>query len=647
MRSASTRRRFEQSPRRRPGARANARSRATAPTLAGKRIFFFPDSQLEVPLARFLRRELGMELVEVGTPYLHRQHLGGRARPAAAGTSAQRRPGRRPAARPLPRRAARPRRLRPRPRQSARGRGPRPPSGRSSSSSRRSRATSRPATSPSCSRGRSTAARGWWPEAMQLTVWTYEGPPHVGAMRIATAHEGRALRPARAAGRHLRRPAVHDDRAPRPRARRSPTPPSRRATSAATPPSCSRPPAARPTSASSREAMLVGASCTAELIQDDPGGLAGRSTCRSRWSRSSCRPTRSKENWGAAETFYQLVRALPAAARAGAAAPRARRRRKLQHPRPDRARLPPPRRRRRGHHAARAPRHRRQRRRAARRHRRRPRPPAARPTSTSCSIPRSPAPAARLAGARPSASRARRSVPIGVGATRDFVAEVAGSPASTRRRARPTRPSRLPWYSRSVDSTYLTGKRVFIFGDATHAVAAARIAARGARLHGRAASAPTAASSPARCARPPPNYGVEPLITDDYLEVEAASSPSCSPSWCSARRWSATSPSGCGIPCAVISAPVHVQDFPARYSPQMGFEGANVIFDTWVHPLMMGLEEHLLGHVPRRFRVPRRRAALAPRPAAPLAVPMHRPRRPSARRSRCRPRAGPPRPRRN
>jgi light-independent protochlorophyllide reductase subunit B len=39
---------------------------------------------------------------------------------------------------------------------------------------------------------------------------------------------------------------------------------------------------------------------------------------------------------------------------------------------------------------------------------------------------------------------------------------------------------------------------------------------------------------------------------------------------------------------------VHVQDFPARYSPQMGFEGANVIFDSWVHPLMMGLEEHLL-----------------------------------------------------
>lgn len=43
--------------------------------LTGKRIFFFPDSQLEVPLARFLARELGMVLTEVGTPYLHRQHL--------------------------------------------------------------------------------------------------------------------------------------------------------------------------------------------------------------------------------------------------------------------------------------------------------------------------------------------------------------------------------------------------------------------------------------------------------------------------------------------------------------------------------------------------------------------------------------------
>ncbi len=45
------------------------------PQLAGKSIFFFPDSQLEAPLARFLANEAGMRIVEVGMPYLHRQHM--------------------------------------------------------------------------------------------------------------------------------------------------------------------------------------------------------------------------------------------------------------------------------------------------------------------------------------------------------------------------------------------------------------------------------------------------------------------------------------------------------------------------------------------------------------------------------------------
>jgi light-independent protochlorophyllide reductase subunit N len=52
--------------------RATARLREQ---LAGQRVFFFPDSQLEIPLARFLAREMGVQLIEVGTPYLHREHL--------------------------------------------------------------------------------------------------------------------------------------------------------------------------------------------------------------------------------------------------------------------------------------------------------------------------------------------------------------------------------------------------------------------------------------------------------------------------------------------------------------------------------------------------------------------------------------------
>ena len=59
-----------------PRARARTALEPHRFRLSGKRIFFFPDSQLEVPLARFVSRELGMRPIEVGTPYLHRQHLG-------------------------------------------------------------------------------------------------------------------------------------------------------------------------------------------------------------------------------------------------------------------------------------------------------------------------------------------------------------------------------------------------------------------------------------------------------------------------------------------------------------------------------------------------------------------------------------------
>ena len=72
---------FEVDPRRFDEVVTPARGRAEcavqrhAAQLGARRVFFFPDSQLEIPLARFLSRELGVHPVEVGTPYLHRQHL--------------------------------------------------------------------------------------------------------------------------------------------------------------------------------------------------------------------------------------------------------------------------------------------------------------------------------------------------------------------------------------------------------------------------------------------------------------------------------------------------------------------------------------------------------------------------------------------
>jgi light-independent protochlorophyllide reductase subunit B len=206
-----------------------------------------------------------------------------------------------------------------------------------------------------------------------------------------------------------------------------------------------------------------------------------------------------------------------------------------------------------------------------------------------------------------------KTVPIGVGATRDFIAEIgkvadidvsdalARSQSDTlgnwdaARISTAANPnaSRLPWYSRSVDSTYLTGKRVFIFGDATHALAAARIATEelGFTLVGIGTYSREFAREVREVAK---KHGLEAVISDDYLAVEAKVAEAA-PELVLGTQMERHIAKRLGIPCAVISAPIHVQDVPARYSPQMGWEGANVIFDSWVHPLMMGLEEHLIG----------------------------------------------------
>jgi light-independent protochlorophyllide reductase subunit B len=193
-------------------------------------------------------------------------------------------------------------------------------------------------------------------------------------------------------------------------------------------------------------------------------------------------------------------------------------------------------------------------------------------------------------------------VPLGIGATVAFLRELHGLlglelPPDLEAGADGVCPaergSRLPWYSRSVDSTYLTGKRVFIFGDATHAIAAARIASRelGFQVVGLGSYSRELAREVRAAAQ---ELGLEALISDDYLAVEAAIAEAA-PELVLGTQMERHSAKRLGIPCAVISTPLHVQDVPARYAPQMGWEGANVIFDAWVHPLMMGLEEHLIG----------------------------------------------------
>ncbi len=330
------------------------------------------------------------------------------------------------------------------------------------------------------------------------------------------------------------------------------------------------------------QAMIVGASCTAELIQDDPADLPRLLLFRSRSFRSSFRPTRRRKTGALPKRCIALCAAREAGGPAEAE--------DLQHPRPDGAGF-----------------------------RNRDDVVEVKKILASLGIEvlvtapmdATPADIARLPEAEFNVSlypeiseQAARyleksfgqkfttTIPIGVGATRAFIAEVAAiAGVDADRCSRPKR-QRLPWYSRSVDSTYLTGKRVFIFGDATHAMAAAKVARD--ELAFQVVGLGTYSRELARPMRElAREFGLEALITDDYLEVEKQVAE-LHPDLVLGSQMERHIAKRLGVPCAVISAPVHVQDFPARYSPQMGFEGANVIFDTWVHPLMMGLEEHLL-----------------------------------------------------
>ena len=427
---------------------------------------------------------------------------------------------------------------------------------------------------------------------MQLTVWTYEGPPHVGAMRIATA-----MRDVHYV-LHAPQGDTYADLLFTMIERRDRRPPVTYTTFQARDLGGDT---AQLLQSAMREAyerfkpsaMLVGASCTAELIQDDPAGLAQALRLPIPVVPLELPSYQRKENWGASETFYRIVHALCKTLPRGVP-----RREEGTGARPVCNLLGP---------TALGFRH---------------RDDLAEVTRQVVDLGidinvvapwnARPADIARLPEAdfnivlypeialtaaqwlqRTFDQPFTRTVPIGVTATREFIAEVAKlagiEPADALARAE----TRLPWYSRSVDSTYLTGKRVFIFGDATHVVAAARVAADelGFEVVGLGTYSREFGREVREAAA---KYGVEPLITDDYLEVEARV-VALQPELVLGTQMERHIAKRLGIPCAVISAPTHVQDYPARYSPQMGFEGANVIFDTWVHPLMMGLEEHLLG----------------------------------------------------
>ena len=428
---------------------------------------------------------------------------------------------------------------------------------------------------------------------MELTLWTYEGPPHIGAMRIATSMKKLHY------VLHAPQGDTYADLLFTMIERRGSRPPVTYTTFQARDLGGDTAELVKghlkeAVERFKPEALLVGESCTAELIQDQPGALAKGMGFDIPIVNLELPAYSKKENWGASETFYQIVRNL------------------LK----DHSRESSP---------------------TWQEEKRRPRVNLLGPTllgfrcrddileiqkllaqhgidvNVVAPLGASPADLIRIPKADvnvclyPEIAESTciwlernldipftKTVPLGVGATQDFLRELfelleMEIPQSVNQ----SNNSKLTWYSNSVDSNYLTGKRVFIFGDGTHALAAARIANE--ELGFKVVGLGTYSREMARKVRPAAKtLGLEALITNDYLEVEEAIKET-SPELVLGTQMERHSAKRLGIPCAVISTPMHVQDVPARYSPQMGWEGANVIFDDWVHPLMMGLEEHLIG----------------------------------------------------
>ena len=426
---------------------------------------------------------------------------------------------------------------------------------------------------------------------MKLTLWTYEGPPHVGAMRVATAMKDLHF------VLHAPQGDTYADLLFTMIERLPKRPPVTYSTFQARD-------LGKDTAVLFKDAVqeaydrfqpgaiLVGASCTAELIQDDPGGLGQALNLPIPVIPVELPAYQKKENWGAAETFYQLVRYF--------------------NPRDEKVE---------------------------------------KSKQLTCNIlgPTSLGfrnaddvkeitsllkelgvtinVTAPLEASIDDLKKIRsahfnvllypeigkiaadylmknfdqpytKNVPYGVAGTKEFLTEIcelAGFSKSVLKKFPSSSDSDInksEWYSRSVDSNYLTKKRVFLFGDATHVATAAKVARDelGFDVIGFGTYSREFAREIRSLAE---EFGVQAIISDDYITVEKAI-VELQPELILGTQMERHIAKKHKIPSAVISAPMHVQDFPCRYSPQMGFEGSNVLFDTWIHPLIMGLEEHLL-----------------------------------------------------
>nr|YP_009346619.1 protochlorophyllide reductase ChlB subunit [Huperzia serrata]YP_209539.1 photochlorophyllide reductase subunit B [Huperzia lucidula]Q5SCX2.1 RecName: Full=Light-independent protochlorophyllide reductase subunit B; Short=DPOR subunit B; Short=LI-POR subunit B [Huperzia lucidula]AAT80735.1 protochlorophyllide reductase ChlB subunit [Huperzia lucidula]APF31887.1 protochlorophyllide reductase ChlB subunit [Huperzia serrata]AZU95481.1 protochlorophyllide reductase ChlB subunit [Huperzia lucidula len=152
--------------------------------------------------------------------------------------------------------------------------------------------------------------------------------------------------------------------------------------------------------------------------------------------------------------------------------------------------------------------------------------------------------------------------------------------------------SQAIWFSKSIDCQNLKKKKAVIFGDATHAASMTKILNREMGI--RVSCAGTYCKHDKEWFNEQVhNFCDEVLITDDHAEV-ANKVARIEPSAIFGTQMERHIGKRLNIPCGVVSAPVHIQNFPLGYRPFSGYEGTNQIADSVYNSFIPGMEDHFI-----------------------------------------------------
>jgi light-independent protochlorophyllide reductase subunit B len=158
--------------------------------------------------------------------------------------------------------------------------------------------------------------------------------------------------------------------------------------------------------------------------------------------------------------------------------------------------------------------------------------------------------------------------------------------------AHAARDAKLSWYARTVDAHALSGKRVGVFGSPSAAAGVARVLHDELDMQIDFAGTYVTDSADWLRARVAP-FTDRILATEDYRDV-AAEIDARRPDIVFGTQMERHSASRFGVPCAVISSPAHVLNFPLGYAPFLGYDGANHLGDLVNQTQVLGLEHHLI-----------------------------------------------------